>query len=220
MMQAMVQATRKNVTLERILAAALVEFSESGFDAARLESVARRAKVTKQLVHHYFQTKETLYGVVFDTMTKTLAPLLDHSAYEKLSPADAVRRLVNLVVELHLENPGMATLTLDQGLHRAAQINPRSGFVPLTRAFIQEVVAPILDRGARSGEFRDNLDPTLFYATIFHLASGCFLMGPAMTRTIGLDFDSPEGIDTWRNHVIDFSLAALRPQGIALTPGT
>lgn len=211
MMQAMVQPNQKSGTLERILAAALVEFSENGLDAARLESVARRAKVTKQLVHHYFQTKETLYGVVFDTMTKTLAPLLDHSAYEKLSPTEAVRRLVNLIVELHLENPGMATLTLDQGLHRAAQINPQSGFVPLTREFIRGVITPMLDRGAKSGEFRANVDPTLFYATIFHLASGCFLMGPAMTRTIGLDFDSPEGVAAWRAHAIDFSLAALRP---------
>jgi AcrR family transcriptional regulator len=206
----MVQATQKNETLARILTAARAEFSEKGLDAARLESVARRANVTKQLVHHYFQTKEALYRVVFDAVAKAVTPLLDHTTYEALTPTEAIRRLINLIVDLHVENPGMATFALDQGLHRAGKIDLEPSFVRLTRDFITNVIDPILKRGAASGEFRADMDPMLFYVATYHLATGCFMMGSVMTTTLGVDFDSPEGVELWRAYVINFTLAALR----------
>lgn len=202
--------TRKGDTLQRILAAARVEFSEKGFDAARLENIARAAGVTKQLVHHYFQNKDELYRVIFDTVARSVLPLLEEAAYRSLSPTAAIRLLINRIIDLHLEKPGVTTFTLDQGLHRAAHIDAQTCFVPLTRDFIHNVIEPILQRGAQSGEFRGGIDPTLFYATAFHVASGCFLMGPAMTQTIGVAFDSPEGVAVWRAHSTDFVLASLR----------
>jgi hypothetical protein len=60
------------------------------------------------------------------------------------------------------------------------------------------------------GDFRSGIDPTLFYATAFHIASACFLMGPAMTQTVGVEFDSPQGVELWRAHAVDFILASLR----------
>ncbi len=49
---------------ERILAAALDEFSERGFAGARVESIARRAGLNKQLISHYFGGKQALYDAV------------------------------------------------------------------------------------------------------------------------------------------------------------
>jgi AcrR family transcriptional regulator len=203
-------STRKGGTVQRILAAARQEFSDKGFDAARLESIARSACVTKQLVHHYFRSKDELYRIVFDTVARSVLPLLEQSQYRVLSPTDAIRLLVNRIIDLHLEKPGVTTFTLDQGLHRGAHIDAQTCFVPLTREFIHTVIAPILQRGVESGDFRGGVDPTLFYATTFHVASGCFLMGPAMTQTIGIPFDTPEGVAVWRAHATDFVLAALR----------
>ena len=201
---------KKTDTLHRILVAARTEFTEKGFDAARLETVARAANVTKQLIHHYFQSKDELYRVVFDSQSAAVISLLEHTSYEALPPREAIARLINRIVDLHLENPGVTTFTLDQGLHRAQHIDAQAGFAPLTREFINKVIEPILQHGVRTGDFRGDVDPTLFYATVFHLAAGCFLMGPAMTRTIGIDFASPEGVARWRAHAVDFILASLR----------
>ncbi len=44
-----------------ILAAALEEFSQSGFAAARLDDVARRADVAKGTIYLYFKDKEALF---------------------------------------------------------------------------------------------------------------------------------------------------------------
>ncbi|GAA0337966.1 TetR/AcrR family transcriptional regulator [Bacillus carboniphilus] len=47
-------------TRRKILAAAKEEFFEKGYTGARIESIARRANVNKQLIYHYFKGKDEL----------------------------------------------------------------------------------------------------------------------------------------------------------------
>ncbi len=51
-------------TRRRILAAALQEFSAHGFAGARVGGIARRAKVNKRMLYHYFGDKEGLFRAV------------------------------------------------------------------------------------------------------------------------------------------------------------
>ncbi|WP_229383283.1 TetR/AcrR family transcriptional regulator [Microbacterium allomyrinae] len=47
---------------ERILAAAIDEFGELGYDGATMRGIAARAGVDSALVHHHFGTKADLFG--------------------------------------------------------------------------------------------------------------------------------------------------------------
>jgi AcrR family transcriptional regulator len=58
---------------EAILAAALDEFSNRGFEAARLDDVAKRAGVAKGTIYLYFRDKESLFQELIRVM---LAPLV------------------------------------------------------------------------------------------------------------------------------------------------
>ncbi|MFD2180703.1 TetR/AcrR family transcriptional regulator [Rhodoplanes azumiensis] len=58
---------------EAILKAALDEFSERGFAAARLDDVARRAGVAKGTIYLYFEDKEALFQ---ELIRATLGPLI------------------------------------------------------------------------------------------------------------------------------------------------
>ena len=49
---------------ERILAAAIKEFSAKGFAGARVDSIARRAAINKRMLYHYFGNKEGLFKAV------------------------------------------------------------------------------------------------------------------------------------------------------------
>src|SRR5687768_13944041 len=49
-------------TIRRIIAAAREEFGANGFDGAKVEHIARRAGVSKQLIYLYFNGKDELYG--------------------------------------------------------------------------------------------------------------------------------------------------------------
>ena len=53
-------------TRDRILAAALAEFSSEGFAGARVARIARRAKINKRMLYHYFGNKEHLFREIFD----------------------------------------------------------------------------------------------------------------------------------------------------------
>ena len=51
-------------TRQRILEAALKEFAVRGFSGARVGGIARRAKVNKRMLYHYYEDKEGLFRAV------------------------------------------------------------------------------------------------------------------------------------------------------------
>ena len=51
-------------TRRRVLRAALQEFSACGFAGARVGAIAKRAKVNKRMLYHYFTDKEGLFRAV------------------------------------------------------------------------------------------------------------------------------------------------------------
>jgi TetR/AcrR family transcriptional regulator len=53
-------------TRTRILAAALAEFSAHGFAGARVARIARRARINKRMLYHYFGNKDDLFREIFD----------------------------------------------------------------------------------------------------------------------------------------------------------
>ncbi len=79
-------AARKARSADRryaILTAALDEFASRGFEAARLDDVARRAGVAKGTIYLYFRDKESLFQELVRTM---LTPLV--GTIEALGQAD------------------------------------------------------------------------------------------------------------------------------------
>ena len=56
----MTQRAGAAATLERILQCTETECAEHGLAAGRIQDIATNAGVKKQLVHHYFDSKEEL----------------------------------------------------------------------------------------------------------------------------------------------------------------
>src|SRR5882757_7345434 len=53
-------------TRERILEAAMAEFSAHGIAGARVDRIARTAECNKNLIYIYFENKETLFTTVLE----------------------------------------------------------------------------------------------------------------------------------------------------------
>jgi AcrR family transcriptional regulator len=86
----MAKTTRNaDATKDRILEAAMAEFSAHGIAGARVDRIARAAKCNKNLIYIYFQDKETLFATV---LQKHLARVYDETRFtpEDL-PAYAVK---------------------------------------------------------------------------------------------------------------------------------
>lgn len=81
---------------ERIIAAAVDEFGEQGYDGATVRSIAARAGVDSALVHHYFGTKADLFA---EAVGIPLRPDIDVPGI-LAGPRDEVgERLVRYVLE-------------------------------------------------------------------------------------------------------------------------
>lgn len=73
-------------TRTRILAAALQEFAAHGFAGARVDVIARQAKVNKRMLYHYFSDKGGLFRAVLrqkiaDRTAKFGAQARDHKIF-------------------------------------------------------------------------------------------------------------------------------------------
>ena len=75
---------------EAILSAALDEFSSRGFEAARLDDVAKRAGVAKGTIYLYFRDKESLFQELIRAM---LTPLI--GTIEALGAADVPMKVLS-----------------------------------------------------------------------------------------------------------------------------
>ena len=64
-------------TKSRILQAARREFAAKGISGARVDGIARRAKVNKRMLYHYFGSKDGLFQAV---LLQTLAERVAHVA--------------------------------------------------------------------------------------------------------------------------------------------
>jgi TetR/AcrR family transcriptional regulator len=53
-------------TRRKIVEAAKAEFAARGFAGARIAEIARRAKLNKQLLYHYFASKEALFDEILE----------------------------------------------------------------------------------------------------------------------------------------------------------
>jgi AcrR family transcriptional regulator len=81
---------------DRIMAAAVEEFAEAGYDGATIRGIAARAGVDSALVHHHFGTKADLFG---ETIQAPMRP--DLALPEILAgPRDRIgERIVRYILE-------------------------------------------------------------------------------------------------------------------------
>ena len=94
-------ASRKARSAERrdaILSAALDEFSTRGFEAARLDDVARRAGVAKGTIYLYFRDKESLFQELIRAMLTPLVGTIEAMGEAELPLAVLAEHIVELFV--------------------------------------------------------------------------------------------------------------------------
>lgn len=196
-------------SIDAIVAAAATEFATHGVDGARMENIAHRANVTKQLVYHYYGSKRDLYVAVleqFSTLSVTETEVHD---YEGMDPVDAFKCFVNSIFDLYQRYPSLGRFMADQNLHRAAHLTPRNK--TRAQAQVQEkTLERILVRGVQSGVFRSDLDPTFLHGAIMIVMVGCFSSSSTLSTCLNESLDTPEARESWRMFSVDLLLSSLR----------
>jgi AcrR family transcriptional regulator len=141
---------------DAILAAALDEFSIRGFEAARLDDVARRAGVAKGTIYLYFRDKESLFQELIRTMLTPVVGTIEAMGEANLPLAELSDRIVDLFVREVYETRRKDVIRL--------MISEGRRFPKLAEFYYREVLARIitavrslLRRAAARGEVPEGL---------------------------------------------------------------
>ena len=150
---------RKTRSIERrdaILSAALDEFSIRGFEATRLDDVARRAGVAKGTIYLYFRDKESLFQELIRTMLTPLVGTIEAMGEADVPVALLADRIVDLFVREIYETRRKDVIRL--------MITEGRRFPKLAEFYYREVlsrvigaVRALLRRAAARGEIPEGL---------------------------------------------------------------
>lgn len=206
--QAAATPSRKRTTIALLLKEARKAFAEKGLAGARIDDIARAAGVTKQLVYHYFNSKEQLFAAVLDesaqdVLADLLALELDH-----LAPAQALRVLLEHSFDRYRTDPSLSSLAQESLRFHEHNAGHRKRFPELAPILVN-LMDRILRRGTASGAFVPGVDARMFCAAAALITTGGFTSRYIVSALAGFDSSGPAGMVAWRQYSVDFVLASV-----------
>jgi AcrR family transcriptional regulator len=168
-------------TREKILAAALAEFSEKGIAGARVDAIATRAQVNKRMLYYYFGSKDELFQEI---LQRRLVDRPIHVGFSSLGERQReIERdddYVRLVMWEALQTPA------DEPANAESR-----------RAFFESLIDTVVTL-QRDGLLPDDLDPPQVVLSELLLVLGPFVL-PQLTQLItGRSVHDPEFLETRR----------------------
>jgi TetR/AcrR family transcriptional regulator len=192
-----------------ILDAASVEFATAGYDGARIDAIARSAKVNKALLYYYFHDKEALYGAVLDDnfrgLLEQLIRILDTgnaAGYKMLAYA-----LTHF--DFVASHPHYRRLVQHEMMRAGAGHSVH--FPKLVENFFRPLLRRVvgtIDEGIQKGQFR-RVQPMHFVNSMIAVVVFYFTAVPVIKAVSGRDPLSSDALAIRREAMLDFIAGAL-----------
>jgi AcrR family transcriptional regulator len=187
-------------TRAKIMEAARDEFAARGFAGARIESIARRAGFAKQLLYHYFSSKEALFEATLESKFRQHRPA---GGGGEGPGAAFVQRF-----RVALSDPvWVRFLTWEAAEHEPAD---RIIAEDVRRESVARQVAAIAERQAR-GELPADLPTDLLVLATAALASYPLAFGQITEMVAGQGPDDPAFQARWAAFLDELGRRLARP---------
>src|SRR6187455_3146948 len=206
-------ATRRRdpaATQRKLLAAARREFAACGLAGARVDEIAARAGVNKQLVYHYFGDKDALYLAVLEWVYEEIRAQERKLNLEGLPPERAIKKLIESSFDHLAAHPDFIVLLNDENRGGARHVRGSRKLEAMHSPLVS-LVSTILGQGVKAGIFRKGINPVHLYISIAGLSYFYFSNTPTLSAIFGKDLSSRAARQARRRHVTDLVLQALRP---------
>lgn len=193
-----------------LLEAARKEFAAKGLEGARVDEIAQRAGVNKQLVYHHFNNKDDLYKAVLESaygQIRAEEALLDLGNSDA---EEAMRKLIAFSFDYLERNRDFVALLTDENLHRGRHLK-KSAYLPKLHSPLIAQIAQTLARGSEDGRFRAGVDPVQLYISIAGLGFFYFSNIHSLSSIFAKNFNGKDQVAARRDHVVDLIINALRP---------
>ncbi|MDB5591597.1 TetR family transcriptional regulator [Enterovirga sp.] len=196
-------------TKDRILAAAVQEFSQNGFGGARIERIAAAADANLRMLYHYFGNKEQLYLASLEAAYSHVREAEAKLRLDELAPEAGVTRLAEFTFDYFSGHPEFVGLLISENLVGGRHVQ-RSSLVPETAAPLIVSIESLLARGARAGVFRGGIDAVQFFITLHSLCYLHVANRHTLSSMLQRDLSDPTWLAERRAHVTEVLLRYLR----------
>jgi TetR/AcrR family transcriptional regulator len=192
-----------------LLKAARAAFAEGGLEGARVDDIARRADANKQLVYHYFGSKDGLYTAVLEAVYHEIREQEAALRLDTLPAEEAMRRLIEFSFDYLRKSPDFVRILSDENAHQGRHLQAARSVAEMNRPII-ELIRKTLERGVGEGIFRRGLDPFHLYLSIAGMSFFYFANIHTLSRAFGRPLATDTSMDERRAHIVDFALNAIR----------
>jgi TetR/AcrR family transcriptional regulator len=201
---------RPHATRRRILDAATDEFAAKGLAGARVNEIARRARINKRMLYHYFGDKEALWLAVLEEAYLNIRSNEQKLDVTRFAPKLGMRRLIEFNLSYVQSHPEFISLLLTENLHRARYLR-RSRKVRALHTSLLDVITDLLARGRGAGVFRQGVDAAELYITIAALSFFYFSNIHTLSTIFARNLNAVAARRRHRKHVVNVVLGFLRP---------
>ncbi len=188
-----------------ILAAATQEFAQHGLGGARMDAIAEKAQLNKRLIYYYFKDKDQLFQAVLEQSYRQIREEERALNLEALEPVAAMRALVEFTWNYYIAHPEFLTLLNSANLHRARHLENSQRARSLNSPLI-DLLADILERGRKAGQFRGGIDPLQLYISIAGMSYFYLSNNPTLSAIFGRDLMSPKARSERLSHMSEVIL--------------
>ena len=192
---------------QRILEAALDEFSAYGYAGARVQAIADCAQTNKRMLFYYFGDKKGLYAAVAEELFRRVVPAVNDAGREHLlkgDPVAALRAIVEAYFDGLLRNRNYARFIGWEIANQWAMRSERpDGFLP-----VRSLIGEVTRAGIAQGVFEPSLEPRLMPLLVSSTILLLFLGGPTVELDLHASVDDPEIREPLRKAVIEWILRA------------
>lgn len=194
---------------ETLLKAAKEAFAARGLEGARVDDIAQRAGINKQLVYHYFGSKDGLYTAVLEDIYREIREREQELHLASFPAEEAMRRLIEFSFDYLAQHPEFVSLISDENAHDGRHLQGAPQVEEMNRPII-DLLRETLDRGMSEGIFRKGLEPLHVYLSIAGMAFFYFANVHTLSRVFNRPLGSKTAIAERRAHIVDFVLNAIR----------
>lgn len=178
----------------RVLAAALGEFADKGYQQASLNTMVSASGIAKGSIYQYFKDKKSLFLYIFDfaigMVRRTLVAVKEESGEENFF----VRLEKSLVAGLDFIHRHPKVYGLYLKILFDEHVPERQELLRAVRRFAADYLGSLVRQGQARGELRADLPPGVVIFLLDALLDR-FLQAvavPALDVTLGLDQAQPE----------------------------
>jgi TetR/AcrR family transcriptional regulator len=190
---------RDFTTAQRIVAAAAAMFAEQGLAGARMDEIARAAKVNKALLYYYFRSKEVLHRFVLETLLSQLRARVWGESTSSLPAGKRLAAVIDNFFEFIRRHPNYPRLIQREMMSNGPNVEwiVSDYYKPLHARLVA-----LIEEGISGGEFRRvdtrNTALTVVSSMVFYFAAA-----PVLKRILGHDPLRPREVARRRHAIQD-----------------